>query len=165
MYRPSKYEEHNQSLEKFANIFNNIGNVENVSIIYNEDENYSDDGKIILLNQNKEIYYDWEKRDKYFSDGKFTFATLGQFERKFHKTPKIGITIQCDSEEENVLVALHSEFNSKQSTYRTTDTNEREYGRMRTTSDFYIYNYSEIDKFISQLIDWANEDIEDFNSL
>ena len=161
MYRPSKYETHNKSLDDFAKLFNSKCNPNEMIFIYNEDENFSDDGKIILYDLNKEIYYDWEKRDRYFENGVFKFNTLGQFERKFHKNPKIGITIQCDSSENHVLVALHSSFKEKRIVSRLTDS-YNEVGGMRETSDFIIYSYDEIDKLIDQIRKWALEDKEDF---
>ena len=161
MYRPSKYDTHNKSLDDFSKLFNSKCNPNEMVFIYNESENYSDDGKIILYNLGKQIYYDWEKRDRYFENGVFKFNTLGQFERKFHKTPKIGITIQCDSSENHVLVALHSSFKEKRIVSRLTDSSN-EIGGMRETSDFIIYSYDEIDKFIEQIKEWAKEGKEDF---
>ena len=161
MYRPSKYDEHNSSLEKFSILFNRNKDINKVEFVYNEQENYSDDGIIILYEIGKQIYFDWEKRERYFQNGQFKFKTLGQFERKFHKNPKIGITIQCDSSENHILVALHSSFKQKRVVSRLTDS-YNEIGDMRETEDFSIYSYEEIDKFIAQIKKWALEDYEDF---
>lgn len=161
MYRPTKYNDHNESLAKFANIFNTTRMYQDIQMIGFDDENFSDDGYIMIADKNKKIYYDWEKRDRYFSNGKFAFKTLGQFERKFHKNPPIGISLQCDSSEEYVLVALHSGFSEKKVVSRITDT-INEVGGMRETSHFYIFSYLELDKLKEKIIDWIEQGKTDF---
>ena len=98
MYRPSKYTQHNDTLEIFSNIFNNCKKHRELQIIDFLKENFSDDGKIVNLKSNKEIIFDWEVRYKYFSNGDFAFETLGQFERKFNKTPPVDLSIQSDKQ-------------------------------------------------------------------
>jgi hypothetical protein len=48
-------------------------------------ENFRDDGVIVDTKNGNRITFDWLHRDKYFSQGKFKFQELGQFERKLKK--------------------------------------------------------------------------------
>tara|TARA_B100000401_G_scaffold355384_1_gene252891 strand:+ start:168 stop:674 length:507 start_codon:yes stop_codon:yes gene_type:complete len=148
MYRPSKYTQHNDTLEIFSNIFNNCKKHRELQIIDFLKENFSDDGKIVNLKSNKEIIFDWEVRYKYFSNGDFAFETLGQFERKFNKTPPVDLSIQSDKQNKHFLVAWHKDFSisSKQKVSRTTDSS-REIGDMRTTKYFRIYSFGEMENF------------------
>lgn len=169
MYRPSTYFDHNSSLKKFMAIFNPCAREYKIRMFSSDVENFSDDGVIIFDKGHKLIIFDWEKRqnDYITADGKLKFPTLGQFERKFHKDPKIGLTIQCNKDETYFIAALHSSFgNDSERVSRTTDSaNFREYGKMRTTAKFKIYgfNVEGVQQFINDIT--TRIDSTDFFSL
>lgn len=165
MYRPSKYHTHNSSLKIFADLFNKELYSPEIVFADFEIDNMSDDGVILIEDIGKYLVFDWEKRDRYFSNGIFAFNSLGQFERKFHKTPNIDITIQCDNDETHVLVALHKHFLIKQNVGRITDYNKKEQGQMRITEEFMIFRYDEMRKFKEQIVHWLKEDPTVFKDL
>ena len=73
-------------------------------------ENFRDDGFFIFeFNKNK-IYFDFEKRFRYYpSYQKFQFNELGQFERKIKKS-EILLSIQCSLDETGFVFAWHEDF-------------------------------------------------------
>lgn len=147
MWRPSKYQEHNLSLDKFKDLFNNCGYYNNIIINPIEEETFEDDGYIIDTNTQQKIIFDWEKRDRYFSNGKFRFDSLGQFERKIRK-PQIKLSLQCDSTDTAVAVAWHEDWRRENriDLNLSTDYINDEYGTVRYTKSFKIYKYSEMEQ-------------------
>ena len=84
MYRPSMYNKHDESMYTFAELFNNCKVCNDVIMKPNDEETYGNDGYFIHSNGQK-IGYDWEYRDRYFSNCRLQFDTLGQYERKLRK--------------------------------------------------------------------------------
>lgn len=84
MYRPSMYNKHDESMYAFAELFNNCKVCNDVIMKPNDEETYGNDGYFIHSNGQK-IGYDWEYRDRYFSNCRLQFDTLGQYERKLRK--------------------------------------------------------------------------------
>ena len=63
MYRPSKYEKHNESLKNFAKLFNDEQTVKYIVMEPIDEETYDNDGKFVNTKTGKEIGFDWEYRD------------------------------------------------------------------------------------------------------
>ena len=168
MYRRSKYQDSNDSLDRFTALFNPVAQSHRMRLFVSHIENYSDDGIIVLDDSLQLIVFDWEKRqdDSLFdAEGHFSYETLGQFERKFHKSPSVGLTLQCDVDEKYFIAALHDSFGEASRVARKTDSSYREFGEMRTTRDFHIFTFDQqgMEQFVQQLADWR-ESI-DFYSL
>ena len=108
MYRPSMYNKHDESMYTFAELFNNCKVCNDVIMKPNDEETYGNDGYFIHSNGQK-IGYDWEYRDRYFSNCRLQFDTLGQYERKLRKDC-IQIAIQCDSTETGIAVGWHEDW-------------------------------------------------------
>ena len=110
-----------------------------------EFENDSDNRRDIYR---KKFSFDWEYRDKYFSNGHFVFDTLGQYERKIIK-PSIQLSIQCDSTATSIAVAWHNDFKKENKIKLTLDTdyNQKQFGAVRYTHAFKIYMYEDISDF------------------
>ena len=108
MYRPSMYNKHDESMYAFAELFNNCKVCNDVIMKPNDEETYGNDGYFIHSNGQK-IGYDWEYRDRYFSNCRLQFDTLGQYERKLRKDC-IQIAIQCDSTETGIAVGWHEDW-------------------------------------------------------
>ncbi|MEW9078235.1 hypothetical protein [Terrisporobacter glycolicus] len=145
MWRPSTYAEHNSSLGRFEELFNNCSEYINLIIKPIEEETFEDDGCIVDLNTGKEIIFDWEKRERYFSNGHFKFTSLGQFERKIRK-PQIHLSLQCDSTDTAVAVGWHSDWlrENRITLNLATDYEQDEYGTVRYTKSFKVYKYENI---------------------
>ena len=101
--------ENKSSCEKFAKIFNSC-NANNLEIV----------PKLGIIRDRitgKYIKFDWQKRLRYFHNGKFKFGTLCQTEDKLHD-PSIIVTLQCDTNdnggESAVAVAFHSDYKASQ---------------------------------------------------
>jgi len=155
MYKPSKYGNHNDSMDNFIKIFNGCEKYKNIVIIPNPQETFTNDGYIIDEETNQKIGYDWEYRVKYFENGKFAFDSLGQYERKIYK-PCIDISLQCDSTETAVMVAWHEDWKNEIKTQLNLETDyaKKQFGTVRYTKKFKIYKYSEIEK-LKAMIDKA----------
>ncbi len=147
MYRPSKYNKHNETLANFEKLFNSTVNYQNIIIKPIEEETFIDDGVILDLDTNQEIGFDWEYRDKYFSNCNFKFNTLGQFERKIVK-PSIKLSIQCDSTFTGIAIAWHEDWIKENSVLLnlSTDTID-EFGKVRYTKSFKVYSFEKIEEF------------------
>ncbi len=106
------------------------------------------DGEFVDENTGNSFSFDWEYRDKYFSNGIFDFDTLGQFERKIVK-PSIQLSIQCDSTNTAIAVAWHEDFRRENRITRSLDTdyNDKQLGNVRYTHAFKIYLYTDISEF------------------
>lgn len=148
MKRPSLYQQHEDTLKHFTDIFNNTKDgIPLVMQVYHT-ENFRDDGVIVNTKTGKRVAFDWEYRDRYFKSGIFRFKTLGQFERKIKKA-EIGLSMQSDSDETAILIAWHQDFKreKEQKVTLKTDHNYREYGSVRYTNKFKIYKHIEITEF------------------
>lgn len=145
MWRPSTYKEHNLSLGIFEELFNNCLQYQNIIIKPIQEETFQDDGCIVDLNTGKEIRFDWEKRERYFSNGNFRFDSLGQFERKIRK-PQIQLSLQCDSTDTSVAIGWHEDWlkENRINLNLATDYAQDEFGTVRYTKSFRIYTYSNI---------------------
>lgn len=148
MYRPSKYGKHYESMEAFAQLFNDCPVCPNLKMLPIQDETFLDDGDIIDESSGKKFGFGWEYRDRYFSNGKFRFDTLGQYERKIIK-PSIQLSIQCDSTETAVAVAWHEDFKRENQITLLLDTDyiDKQLGQTRYTKSFRIYMYEDIADF------------------
>ncbi|MFH1852627.1 MAG: hypothetical protein ABIA75_09805 [Candidatus Neomarinimicrobiota bacterium] len=152
MKRPSMYDRHEQSLRKFAELFNAVRDGLPLVMQIYQTENFRDDGVIVDTRSGKRITFDWEIRDKYFSRGKFEFSELRQFERKIKKA-EIGLSLQCDREETAVLAAWHEDWlRSEPLPVRlSTDYRWNEANLVRSTRHFRIFDYEKMDRFRSML--------------
>ena len=154
MYRPSMYNTHDKSLSNFANIFNNCKEYKYIKIKPIEEETFDNDGIIINENTGESFGFDWEYRDKYFSNCRFVFDSLGQYERKLRK-PSIELSLQCDSTETGVIVAWHQDWLKTNKINRTLSTDSQdEFGTVRYTKLFKIYSYENISE-LKRMIDNA----------
>ena len=147
MYRPSKYNIHNESMDKFVKVFNACPLFPNIVMIPKEKEDFQCDGYFLNTITGQSIGYDWELRDKYFANGVFRFKTLGQYERKIIK-PDIEITLQADSTQTAVAVAWHEDYRNENILNRSlsTDTNKKQFGNTRETSKFWIIRYEDVER-------------------
>lgn len=148
MYRPSKYDKHNETLEYFAKLFNSETSATDIVMSPNKEETYDNDGYFVNLKTGEKIGFDWEYRDRYFENGRFRFESLGQYERKLIKG-SISISLQCDSTQTAILVAWHQDFltEDKISLSLATDYTQKQNGDVRYTKEFRIYRYEEINDF------------------
>lgn len=148
MQRPTFYQTHNESLDKFAKLFNETELFENLIMNPIEEETYRDDGVIFDQITNKRIGFDWEIRDRYFKNGHFEKPTLRQFERKIKK-PEIDLSIQCDKTETAIIVAWHEDFKKEKPFIQRsiTDFDYKEDALVRETPHFKVYRYDQIVQF------------------
>lgn len=157
MYRPSMYNKHDESMYAFAELFNNCKVCNDVIMKPNDEETYGNDGYFIHSNGQK-IGYDWEYRDRYFSNCRLQFDTLGQYERKLSKDC-IQIAIQCDSTETGIAVGWHEDWlvEAKENRSLATDFERKEQGNTRYTHKYKIFSYEEVDNFSGRFhTDWLN---------
>lgn len=150
MYHPNKYKDHNESLKRFVDTFNECSKTVGGRIIMEirENENFRDDGIIKDRNTGKEIIFDWEKRHTYYLNCGFPFETFGQFERKIIKK-EIQLSIQCSKNEDCFCIAWHGDF-KKESVERIPTIKENgtyESKGKRYTRMFKEIKYSEIGIF------------------
>ena len=147
MYRPSMYNKHDESMYAFAELFNNCKVCNDVIMKPNDEETYGNDGYFIHSNGQK-IGYNWEYRDRYFSNCRLQFDTLGQYERKLRKDC-IQIAIQCDSTETGIAVGWHEDWlvEAKENRSLATDFERKEQGNTRYTHKYKIFSYEEVDNF------------------
>lgn len=96
MYRKSLYKKSDESLKSFSRLFNLDKSYLHLRFIPNRTETYDNDGIIYNELTGTFIGFDWEYRDRYFSNCQFRFNSLGQYERKLVK-PSIQLAIQCDN--------------------------------------------------------------------
>lgn len=148
MYRPSMYNKHDDTMLKFAEIFNQSPVCRNIEMRPNPEETYDNDGIFIDVNTNSFIGYDWEYRDRYFANCKLDFESLGQYERKLKK-PSIQISLQCDSTETGIAVGWHEDWLQEEREKRAlrTDSSRKENGSTRYTTKFRIYSFEQVDSF------------------
>jgi len=148
MYRPSFYNKHDETMNSFAKLFNECKECSNLKMVPITKETFIDDGEIIDEKTGKRFSFDWEYRDKYFSNGIFKFDTLGQYERKIVK-PSIQLSIQCDSTATAIAVAWHEDFKkeNKIKLSLATDYSKKQYGAVRYTHAFKVYFYKDIVEF------------------
>jgi len=153
MYFPNKYEDHNSSLERFTDKFNEISKANNMNLVIelNEDENFIDDAIIKDELTNKQINFDWEKRVKYYENCGFPFKTFGQFERKIKKN--ISLSVQCCKSELCFCIAWHDDFKNEtvKKIGSITESGSKEFTGKRFTEDFLEIKYDEMILFIKIL--------------
>lgn len=147
MYRPSMYDKHDETMYAFAEKFNSSDVCRDVVMKPNDEETFGNDGYFVCDNGQK-IGYDWEYRDKYFSNCKLKFDTLGQYERKLKKDC-IQIALQCDSTETGIAVGWHEDWlvEAKEGRRLSTDFEMKECADIRYTDKYKIYSYEEINAF------------------
>lgn len=109
MYRPSMYSKHDETMNNFAEQFNRIKAYSELLMKPNPEETYDNDGYFVNTMTNCQIGFDWEYRDKYFSNCRLQFDSLGQYERKLRKD-SIQIALQCDSTETGIAVGWHEDW-------------------------------------------------------
>lgn len=144
MYRASMYDKHDTSMEKFVKLFNNSLSYPNLKIEPITEETFIDDGNIVDEKTKQSVGFDWEYRDRYFSNGVFSFDTLGQYERKIIK-PSIKLSLQCDSTETAVAVAWHEDWRLEDIVKLNLATDSKDQlGKVRYTKHFKIYFYENI---------------------
>ena len=143
LYRASKYEEHNETLEKFVSLFNGS---EFTSIVckYFEKEQFVHDAWINLWGI--KIKFDWSKKFGW-SGSTFPYATYTQFERKFNPEKQIALAVVCNREESFFLAAWHKDFGEPFRVSRITDSDNKEDGLARATSKFRVFSYGEVSIF------------------
>ena len=148
MYRPSHYNIHNESLEKFSKLFNQSPVLTHIIMCPITEETFIDDGYFLNTETGERIGFDWEYRANYFKNGKFNFDSLRQYERKILK-PSIQISLQCDSTQTAVAAAWHNDFYIEPQVRikLETDYAEKENGKTRYTKKFKIYMYEDIANF------------------
>lgn len=148
MYHPGKYQAHNQSLDKFCELFNQTAAKlgKELAMIVNRNENFKDDGCVAYLPAKKKILYDWEKRDRYYQSHGFPFEDFGQFERKIQK-PEIFLSIQAAKNEEAFCIAWHNDFRKEAIKHigSVTENGSKEYNGKRFTKKFKELRYNEMD--------------------
>jgi len=150
MYHPSKYKEHNESLQRFANLFNSFvkKNNKNIWIKIHVIENFKDDALVVDEKTGQSFSFDWEKRERYYENCGFPFEDFGQFERKIKK-PEIKLSIQCCNSEECFCIAWHSDFEQEEvkKIGSITENGNKEFAGKRFTKKFLELNYKDMDKF------------------
>ncbi|RMF09536.1 MAG: hypothetical protein D6762_03455 [Candidatus Neomarinimicrobiota bacterium] len=148
MKRPSMYPAHEASLKAFTELFNGVRDRLPLVMQIYQTENFRDDGVIVHTRTGKRVAFDWEKRDRYFTSGRFAYRTLWQFERKIKKD-EIGLSLQCDSDETAVLVAWHQDWLQAPVQRRSLrqDSPGKVVEAVRETRHFRIYPYTEIRAF------------------
>lgn len=108
----SKYKPHNESLQRFVDRFNRLGN-RDLHIYLPPAENFYDDG-IVYLDEpccmiSHRISFDWEQRHTHYEKyGDFKFNDLTQLGRKIEKD--INLSLQISKDETGLLVAWHEDF-------------------------------------------------------
>lgn len=151
MYRGSQYKLSGDSLKNFADTFNAESDFRHIKIYPIEEETFIDDGIIKNELTGQTIGFDWEIRDKYFKDGKFSFSTLGQFERKIIK-PSIELSLQCDKNETAVIVGWHEDWKKEVlKMVRLSTDNEDQRGGIRYTKHFKVYSYENMSELKAML--------------
>lgn len=149
MHRPSRYEPHNITLDKFCELFNSEKTFPNITIYAYSEETYDNDGVITDSITGKTIGFDWEYRDNpnHFSNCNLRYPTLGQFERKLQKD-SIQISIQCDQTQTGIAVGWHEDWlKEKLVQLKLRTDKEDEDGFVRYTSAFKIYPYNQMEEF------------------
>ncbi len=155
MYHPSKYDEHNKSLNKFSLLFNSHSkeNGNRLVVKINETETFRDDGYIFDSSNSTKLGFDWEKRVSYYINYGFPFEDFGQFERKIKK-PEIKLSIQCSKNENGFCIAWHEDFlkEIQKNIGSKMENGRKEFTPKRFTKKFKEFSYDEINKFYSILL-------------
>jgi hypothetical protein len=168
MYHSNKYDESNQSLERFGLAFNKIAYQLGSEFYFNisKIENFRDDGSIIHTKTGKRILFDWEKRHSYYNSfGQFAFKTFGQFERKIRK-PEIELSIQCSTDETGFCIAWHNDFRNEVvvNVGSKTANGGKEFDGKRFTKNYLEIPYVDMAKFYQILLNAVNNNTYDCNS-
>lgn len=152
MYKKSLYNNWCESLKDFSRVFNFNKSYPHLRFIPNRTQTHSNDGIIYNELTGTLIGFNWEYRDKYFSNCQFQFDSLRQYERKLVK-PSIQLAIQCDNTETGIAIGWHSDWlNENQKNLNlATDGSEKQYGTVRYTKKYKIYDYENIIEFKAML--------------
>lgn len=152
MYRSSLYQKSDETLKNFSRIFNMDKSYPHLRFIPNRTETYDNDGIIYNELTGTFIGFDWEYRERYFSNCNFQFETLGQYERKLIK-PSIQLAVQCDATETGIAVGWHEDWlkENQKNLNLLTDNEEKQYGTVRYTKKFKVYSYENLEKFKEML--------------
>ncbi len=150
MYWPGKYKDHNESLNRWLQLFNETY----PKYITAERESKPGIRDVVIDLPYKKRGMDWQKRTrKHWKEGeKFPFVELGQFDRKFEPYKEIDLTIQCNNKENRFVVAWHKDFGEPEKVERDTESGKLEKGEMRTTRKYKEFMYEEISDFKSWLL-------------
>ena len=154
MYRASKYNISQASLEFFAKRFNEAPNYRNLEWRYINEESFVNDGYFIDVGTGKSLGYDWEIRDNYFENGRFKYNTIRQFDRKMKKA-SIQLSIQGDRDCMAFIAVWHNDLRRNPSFIQKSKT---DYGYENAvvweTNLFQLYRLEEIDQF-KDMINYA----------
>ena len=140
MYQPSKYAEHNTSLDRWMLKFNAAKPLDITAKAY-EIEQFIHDGIIDLWGVT--IRFDWTKRHQWQGQI-FPFETVGQFERKFASEKQTDLAIMSNREETHTLGIWNSDFQERVNTQFTTDFKLKQDGSMRLSDKYKIYRNEEL---------------------
>lgn len=135
------YDIHNNSMNKFIERFNALDD-DNILMIANRKETYSNDGSILLSDLGVAIGFDWEYRKTgYDSFDNFMFKRwgVGQYGTKLAK-PSIKLSLQISKDETGLLVAFHDDFEKLTNVSLTSETKVNRKENMSCT-----HKYIEID--------------------
>lgn len=161
MYRSSAYDLSQSTLIKFARIFNtNNYECPNIYCCPIIQETMKNDGYFVDVTYGKIIGFDWEIRRnlKSFKPGVFQYPTLTEFERKFEKSKRTKLFIQCDSNEEYIAVAWRDDFKICESRKNVATDEGSQSAPMRETENFYQYNLNSIAAFRNMLAEAIQQD-------
>ena len=141
MYYPSRYEEHNDSLKKFVDSFNQA-EFKTIEAVMKE-EDFKNDAWIDLWGV--KINFDWQKAFLW-SGSTFLFPQFQGFERKFDPEKKIHLFIECSKDEVSFVVAWLKDFGDPEKIVRSQEKGI-ENGFCRKTKHFRIFKYSDMKFF------------------
>ena len=155
MYHPDKYRPHNEALDRFCTLFNQVaaklGNL--LCMQPSAIENFREDGNIFYTLTGASILYDFEMRDRHYNSCGFPFKDFGQFERKILK-PEIALSIQCSKDEKCFCIAWHEDFKKEQikNIGSRIGSGGKEYTGKRFTVAFKEIKYSDMEDFYLMLL-------------
>ena len=156
MYKPSTYENHNETEREFSKLFNSISIYKNIVMNPNSDETYDDDGMFIDTETNQTLRYDWSfHKTNIFANCKYKNDEFSVFNRKFDEDQhqNIQMFIQRDKTNTGIAAAWFDDC------YNGNITENREIGtdtgtqitKFRTTNNFRIYSLENIEFFKSMI--------------
>lgn len=142
MYYPSRYEEHNVSLKKFSELFNQT-NFKGINSSIFEKEKYIHDAWFDLWGV--QINFDWQK-SFLWKESAYPFPHIQSFERKFSGFKKIHLFIECHKDENYFAVAWKKDFGDPLKLWLKTE-NGFENGFVRRSTKFKVFKYSDMHIF------------------
>lgn len=108
----SCYTVHNSTMDTIKNRFNELSNNDNVFMIDNRRETYTNDGSFLLSDLGVAVGFDWEwRKTGYPTLGEFKYQKWGlsQYGTKLAK-PSIKVSLQISQDLSGILVAFHEDF-------------------------------------------------------